>query len=285
MITPEFLDEIEAFATARKRRISSIFQGEQVAQTVGEGLTFKDYRPYAPGDDTRLIDWKVYARTDDLFIKQYEAERNLTVHVLLDESASMGFGEGETNKYDYAAKLGLGFSYLTAAEGNDFRFAVFGESAERLDSGRSNRGTVLELIELLNERTPEAETDFVASFEEYAATIHTKSLVLVASDCLTDPETFGEALDALATHHLVVAGVLTPEEWDPPAAGDTRFEDVESPQQLRTYFGSRLRDRYRDRLTAHITAVSDECQDRGAVYIPIDTGDGFFESFTRVWTD
>ncbi|EJN57179.1 Protein of unknown function DUF58 [Halogranum rubrum] len=285
MITPEFLDEIEAFATAKKRRISAIFQGEQAAPMVGEGLTFKDYRPYAPGDDTRLIDWRVYARTDDLFIKQYEAERNLTVHVLLDESASMAFGEGETNKYDYAAKLGLGFSYLTAAEGNDFRFAVFGESAERLDGGRSNRGAILELVELLNERTPTAQTDFVTSFEEYAATIHTKSLVLVASDCLTDPAVFGEALDALATHHLVVAGVLTPDEWNPSAAGDTRFEDVESPQQLRTYFGSRLRNRYRERLSAHVTAVADECQDRGAVYVPIDTGDEFFDSFTRVWTD
>lgn len=285
MITPDFLDELEAFATARKRRISSIFQGEQAAPMLGEGLTFKDYRPYAPGDDTRLIDWKVYARTDDLFIKQYEAERNLTVHVLLDESASMDFGVGAANKYEYAAKLGLGFSYLTAVEGNDFRFAVFGESAERLDSGRSNRGTVLELIEFLNERTPEAQTDFVRSFEEYAATIHTKSLVLVASDCLTDPHTFGEALDALANHNLIVAGVLTPDEWNPPAAGDTRFEDVESTQRLRTYFGSRLRDRYRARLTEHVTAIAAECQDRAAVYVPIDTGDDFFDSFTRVWTD
>lgn len=283
MITPDFLDELAAFETARKRRISSLFQGEQATTTVGEGLTFKDYRQYAPGDDTRRIDWRVYARTDDLFVKQYEAERNLTVHVLLDESASMDYGAGDENKYEYAAKLGLGFAYLTADEGNDFRFSTFDDGVERLDRGRSSRGAVLELVDLLNERTPTGASNLVDAVEAYAATIHTRSLVLVASDCLVDPEVFADALDALGDHELVVACVLTPAEWDPPAEGDTLFEDVESAATLRTYFGGRLRATYRARLDAHVTAIAAACDERGAAFVPVDTGGGFFEAFARVW--
>jgi uncharacterized protein (DUF58 family) len=96
-IDPDFLDELDRFDAALDRETAAVRQGEQESPRVGEGLTFSDYRRYSPGDDTRLIDWKLFARTEEYYIKQFEEERNLTVHVLLDSSASMDFGGEESH--------------------------------------------------------------------------------------------------------------------------------------------------------------------------------------------
>jgi uncharacterized protein (DUF58 family) len=92
VIDPDFLDELRRFDASLDRRADDLRQGEQESPNLGEGLTFADYRRYSPGDDIRLVDWRLYARTEEYYIKQFEEERNLTVHVLLDASGSMGFG-------------------------------------------------------------------------------------------------------------------------------------------------------------------------------------------------
>jgi uncharacterized protein (DUF58 family) len=282
-IDPAFLDELDRFDSSMKRETTSQYQGEQESPDVGEGLTFSDYRRYAPGDDTRLIDWKLYARTEEYFIKQFEEERSLTVHVLVDASSSMDFGEGDEHKFEYAAKLGLGFCYLTAAENNDFRFSVFTDDFERLDGGRSNSGELLRLIDRLNERELGGRTEFDAALESYAATITSRSLVVVLSDFLGDVDEVEAGLAALARNELVSAQVLSPDEVDPDAVGDTVFEEPESEAELRTYFGGRLAEQYHDRLDRFTGEVSARAEDLRATHALVSTGDEFFDSFASLW--
>ncbi|MFB6172761.1 MAG: DUF58 domain-containing protein [Haloarculaceae archaeon] len=284
MITPAFLDELDRVAASQRRQVDSRFQGEHESDRRGEGLTFADYRRYSPGDDTRLIDWRLYARTEELYVKQFEEERDLTVHVLVDGSGSMDFGdEGGTHKFEYAAKLGLGFAYLAARDHNDFRLALLGEGLERLDRGRSNRGEVLALVDALNDHEPTGTVDFRRALADYEGTIGSRSLVLVASDFLAAPDDVGAGLDALAGNHLALAHVLAPGEREVPAAGDTVFEGLEAESSLRTYFGARLADRYRDRLDAHVDAVAERARDVGARHDLVDTGTDFFDAFLDVW--
>jgi uncharacterized protein (DUF58 family) len=282
-IDPSFLDELDRFDSSMKRETTSQYQGEQESPDVGEGLTFSDYRRYAPGDDTRLIDWKLYARTEEYFIKQYEEERSLTVHVLVDSSSSMDFGSDRTHKFEYAAKLGLGFCYLTAEENNDFRFSVFGDDHERLDTGRSNRGELLRLIDLLNERELGGRTDFRNALESYAATVSSRSLVVVLSDFLGDLDEIEEGMASLSRNELVTAQVLSPDELDPEVVGDTVFEEPETREELRTYFGGRLEQQYRQRLGAFTDDVAARASDLRASHALVDTGAEFFDSFTSVW--
>ena len=184
-IDPGFIDELERFAQSRDQRVTSRYQGEQRTRERGEGLTFADYRRYAPGDDTRRIDWKLFARTDELYVTEYEAERNRTLHVLLDSSGSMGFaGAGAPPQFELAAKLGIGYAYLAARAHDTFRFAVFDDRPERLDRGRSTRGEVLGLVDDLGAREPAGEGAFDDALEAYADRIDDRSLVLVLSDCL-----------------------------------------------------------------------------------------------------
>ncbi|WP_336000127.1 DUF58 domain-containing protein [Halorientalis halophila] len=290
MIEPAFLDELARFDPSVQRRVDAVRQGEQRSTEVGEGLTFSDHRRYTPGDDTRLVDWRVYARTEELYVKQYEAERNLTVHILLDASASMDFGGDRTeratpHKFEFAAKLGLGFAALAAAEGNDFRVSLLGETFDRLDRGRATQGEVLRLIERCNEIEPSGETDFRTACADYAATIDSKSLVLVASDFLADPAEIEAGLGALQRTDLTLAHVLAPDERDPPARGDTIFRDPERDTRLRTYFGGSVETRYRDRLDDHRDAVEAVADRLGARHVPVDTGADFFDAFGEVWVE
>ncbi|MFC7204010.1 DUF58 domain-containing protein [Haloferax namakaokahaiae] len=283
MIDPSFLDELDRFDTSLKRESTAPLQGDQRSQQVGGGLTFSDHRRYTHGDDPRRIDWKAYARTEELFIKRFEEERNLTVHVLLDATASMDFGEGEFHKFEYAAKLGLGFCHLTADENNEYRFSLVGDTADRIDTGESSRGGVLRLVEQLNETTPEGDGDIESALESYADTIHSKSLVLVVSDFLFDPDEIASGLAALTENDVLVAQVLSSDELEPEASGEAIFEDPESDQSIQTYFGGSAAKHYDLKLRNHLTAVEDRCQALGIEWELVRTDIDFFDSFSTLW--
>lgn len=283
MIDPAFFDELDRFRSALKRQSSSVRQGEQRSKSVGEGLTFKDYRRYVRGDDTRLVDWKLFARTGEYFIKQFEAERSLTVHVLVDASGSMGYGDGDAYKFEYAAKLGLGFAYLTVEENNDFQFSLFDDRIERLDTGRSNRGELLRLVDQLNDVDPSGEGDFAAALDGYGSTVQSRSLVVVLSDCLADPEAIETGLAGVGRSGIVVGTVLSPRELHPDPTGDTLFRDPETTETLRTYFGGSRTKSYRTRLENHVSAVEDCCRRFRADHTLVDTGEDFFDAFGEVW--
>jgi uncharacterized protein (DUF58 family) len=286
-IDPGFLDELDRFEAALDRETSALQQGEQQSPRVGEGLTFSDYRRYSPGDDTRLIDWKLFARTEEFYIKQFEEERSLTVHVLLDTSASMDYGAGRTHKFEYGAKVGLGFAYLTAEEHNDFQFGTFGENdaVERLDTDRSNRGEVLRLIDELNATDPAGRADIEAALSAYADRIRTRSLVVVVSDCLDDPGAIESGVAALVRNDadVLVVRTLAPTERDPDVAGDALFVDPESGETQRSYFSGALAKTYRSRLDTHVDDVAERVTGLGEDHVTVDTGEEYFDSFAAVW--
>src|SRR3989344_8933418 len=111
MIKTDFLRQLDSFTLVIKKRVTSSFTGERRANYVGSGLIFRDYSNYVYGDDFKNIDWRVFARTEKLYVKKYEEDRNLTVHIILDFSGSMDFGS-KIKKYEYASMIALGFSYI-----------------------------------------------------------------------------------------------------------------------------------------------------------------------------
>ncbi len=280
-IDPEFLAELERFAVADRRDLTTTEQGERRSTELGEGLTFSDYRQYVEGDDPRLIDWKIYARTDELYIKQFEAERNLRVHALIDASESMAFADRA--KFELAAKIALGYCYLFASDHDTFRVATLQQTYNRLDSGADTHGELLSVIDRLNDMAPRGEVTMAQALQEYAGTTTSRSIVVLASDFLVDPETLASGLGALSDHELLLVHVVAPEERDPPVSGETIFEGLETATRLRTYFSPSRKRQYRDRLVSHwddIEAVADRY---GADYVRLRTDRPFFEAFTDAW--
>ena len=124
MIDIGFLSQLKRFHVIVNKRVTSSFTGSRKSTSVGQGLVINDFRPYVMGDDYRAIDWKVFARTDDFFVKRYEEERNLTAHVLIDISKSMDYGTSKIKKFEYAAMLALGFAYLSARNNEKFHLSL-----------------------------------------------------------------------------------------------------------------------------------------------------------------
>ncbi len=130
-IDTSFLKSLDRLQLILKRKVHADLQGQHQASAFGQGLVFQDYKAYVPGDDFRHIDWNIFARTDKFFIRRFEEERNLVVHILVDSSGSMDYGK-QTTKFEYAAMIGLGFSYMALRRNERFTFATFTDTVERL---------------------------------------------------------------------------------------------------------------------------------------------------------
>ncbi len=280
MIEPDFLEQLDRFQLALKKNSIEAQEGEQASDEIGQGMIFQDHKKYVPGDDIRKIDWKAYARTDEFFVKRFEEEKSITVHILIDRSSSMDYGT--VNKYEFAAKLGLGLAHMTSNTNDRFRFAVFSETVTDISSGRRN-ANMGEMIDILNDlpKTPESYID--TCLTEYSKRIKHKSVVIVISDFLIDIDKIRDGVESLKATDVLLVNVLDVSEIEPDLDGDLILKDAESPEELRTYVSGRTREDYKDRIQQHMDQIEEIAFMNGAKYLPLSTGDEFFNAFLKMW--
>src|SRR5665648_968897 len=129
MIDTDFFGQLDRFSFMVRKRVSNAYTGSRRSIKHGKGIDIIGYREYMPGDDFRTIDWKVYGRTEKLYIRQFEEERSVTTHILLDASKSRDYGD-TLRKFDYAAMIGAGFAYLVTRDNEKFAISTFAETIE-----------------------------------------------------------------------------------------------------------------------------------------------------------
>ena len=280
MISTDFLDQLDRFHLVVKKRVTSNYVGPRRSIAAGRGLTFKDHRLYAPGDDIRLIDWKVFARTDHLYIKTFEEERNLTVHTILDSSASMGFGK-PISKFDYAAMVGVGFAYLAMRENEKLQYSTF---AEDLDVFQSRRGMsqLASMVFHLNHVKTQGKSEMLKAMIQYKKLIGSRSLLILISDFLVNTEEIIEALYTLGDHEIKIIQILDPIEKELKYHGDFKLIDSETRGMLRTYISPRLRVQYQQMLDNHSAKIEETCNRLGMHFFQITTNTPIFDAFYRV---
>ncbi|MFB6294988.1 MAG: DUF58 domain-containing protein [Candidatus Nanohaloarchaea archaeon] len=282
MIDVAFLDELDRFNLALKKHSDELYEGEQTSGRTGTGMIFEDHKQYVPGDDIRQIDWKAYARTNEFFIKRFEEEKSVTIHVLLDRSSSMDYGR--FNKYDYAAKLGVGLAYMASNTSDRYRFSVFSETVTDISSARRTvdaRG----LVDTLNTLDHTPESRFERCLTEYAEYIQNTSIVVILSDFLSSVDDISRGVERMKDSDVVLVNVLDATELDPELEGDTVLKDPESDASLRTYLSSRVKQKYRSRLEEHIDGVERAAHEHGCRFVQVSTGADFFDSFLDVWRE
>ncbi|MAG15995.1 DUF58 domain-containing protein [Candidatus Woesearchaeota archaeon] len=279
MITADFLGELDRFHLILSKRVTSKYFGNKASINLGSGSTLKDHRIYSEGDDFRQIDWKIYARTDHLYIKKYEEERNMTVHVIVDDSASMNYGKPK--KFDYASMLGVGFAYLSLKEHERFQFATFSDS---LDVFQPRRGLehVATMIDHLNKVKIKGKSKFFDAMAKYSKLLGTKSLIIIISDFLLDPEEVKEGLLKLGNHDIKLVQVLDPSEKELEISGDVKLEDAETHEILRTYVSPRLISQYESQLGNHVSNLNKTCLDLKADFFLVTTNTPIFDVFYRI---
>jgi len=280
MINTDFLNQLDRFHLVVKKRVTSNYTGPRRSIAGGRGLTFKDNRAYSPGDDIRLIDWKVFARTDHLYIKTFEEERNLTVHIIIDSSASMGFGK-PTSKFDYASMIGAGFAYLSMKDNEKFQFSTFDENLEVFQP-RRGMSHLASMVQHLNNTKTQGHSKLLDSVVQYKKVIGSRSLLVLISDFLVDSKEITEALYNLGDHEIKIIQVLDPTEKNLSYQGDFKLIDSETKSILRTFISPRLRVEHQRMLDNHCAKIEETCNKLGYRFFQITTNTPIFDAFYRV---
>ena len=279
-IRPDFLDQLKRLTLIVEKRMTSSFIGGRKSVHRGRGIIPESFKPYAYGDDYKAIDWRLYARTDKLTIKTFEAEKSLTTYILLDYSGSMNFGK-TTKKCDYGAMLALGFAYLAMRKNERFVLSTFAEELE-LYKPRKGLSHLASMVHYLNNKKVEGKTEFFKDVTKHKRMIHSRSLIVLISDFLYDLEDIKNALRRYKGHDVVVIQVLDPLERKLKLEGDFQFQDVETGGILRTFVGPFMRKSYENRLSSHVAALQNVCDEVHAEFYSITTDQDIFEMFFRM---
>ena len=278
-----FLRRLEQLELASRRLTAGRMKGERRSVRRGQSVEFADYRNYAAGDDLRQLDWNVYARLERLFIKLFVEEEDVTVHVLVDASRSMDFGE--PNKLTFARRAAAALAYLGLAHLDRVSVAFLGDghaSALRPLRGKSR---VFEVFRFLSEPRQERLTGLAAAAREYAGRLRGRGPLIVVSD-LMDPGYLDALRDLAGTRcQLSVLHVLSPEELDPEVPPDARLVDNETDAGIDVTGDDDLVDRYRARLAEWQAEIGGFVTRRGGSYVVVpsdlDLADLLFDVLRR----
>ena len=280
MIDTSFLGQLSKFSLVVRKRVTSNYTGPRKSLALGRGLIFKEHRIYAPGDDIRSIDWKVFARTDDLYVKTYEEERNLTVHIIVDYSASMNFGKSIT-KFDYASMLGVGFAYLAMKENEKFQFSTFSDELSVFQSKRG-MGQLMAMIDHLNSIKTKGHSKLADAIKQYKKLAGSRAMIVLISDFLMPTEEINEALYMLGDHEIKIIQVLDPVEQNLNLQGDFKLKDSETGSKMNTHISPRLRMQYQKMLGDHSAQIQETCNKLGMKFHVITTDTPIFDAFYKI---
>jgi uncharacterized protein (DUF58 family) len=256
--------------------VDGFLQGAHRSPHKGFSIEFAEHRPYVPGDDLRYLDWLVYARTDNFYIIQYEAETNCRIYVLLDASGSMMFSSGPVSKVRYASYCAAALAYLVVKQRDNFGLMVFDDTVREHLEPRSTPGQLAEVFRALDRAAPGQPSDFPKVFKWFGTSVRRRSLVLVFSDFLADLEDLRRGLVSLRFngHEVVLFQVLDHEELSFPYRGFSQFEGLEGESPVRTDPTS-LRKEYLAELNQFIADIRRICSAHDIDYCLADTSQPF----------
>lgn len=276
LLTPEFMTRLDRLELLSRRIFVGRMKGERRSKRKGESVEFADYRNYVVGDDLRFLDWNIYARLEKLLIKLFMEEEDLNVTVLLDVSRSMDWGD--PHKGLYVKRVAAALAYIGLV--NYDRVSLYGYADTLAHEMRGVRGRrlVSQVVRFLKEMPLEGVSNFAAVARRFALRHRGKGVVIIASDFM-DKGGFADGLRYLLSRELDLYAiqVLSPEEIDPPLAGDLKLIDAEDQDVAEVTISRPLLDRYRAMLTAYCTELKNYCTQRGITYlftstrVPFDT--------------
>ena len=249
------------------------YQGERRSTRKGSSVEFADYRDYRPGDDLRRLDWHIYARLDRPFIKLLEHEEDLAVHLLVDASRSMDWGEGENNKYRYALRLAAALGLITLASGDQLTLTLLQGDGETAQYGPAHGAHhTLTLLRFLESHQAAGAVDLPQVLRSVGRASRRPGLAVLISD-LYNAEGIRPSLRELqgGGHEVRVLHLLSPDELEPTLSGELRLLDCETGVAQEVSLDSGLRNLYRRRLHEWRSQLQAECRQRGAGYLPLDT--------------
>ncbi len=271
---PDAIKRISRLDIRARRIVEGFLAGMHRSPYFGQSVEFLQHREYAAGDDLRNVDWKVWARGDRLYVKQYEEDTNLRCTLLVDVSNSMQYGNGPMNKYEYACTLASSLAYLVLRQQDAVASVTFDARVRNKVPSRSKRNHILSVINSLDVSHPADKTEMYGILREAAETYPRRGMMVLVSDLLVDPQSTLKGLKLLRNrgHDVLVFHVMDDDELDFPFSGPTRFEGLETSDYLNCNPRA-LRDGYLEALNNFLGEMRRGCARNTIDYALIRTSD------------
>lgn len=250
LLTPRELAALGGLEIRTRAVVEGFFMGLHRSPHRGFSAEFAELRGYRPGDELRHIDWRMYARSDRFYVKQFEEETNLRCNILLDASASMGWSSRPNvlpTKLWYGSTVAAALALILLRQGDRAGLALFDEGIRAWLPARGGRRHWTEFVRRLDGCEASGATSASTAIREVALRLHRRGLVILVSDLLVDPEQTLRSLQYLAhrDHQVMVFHLLDPGERDLSGTGDARFLDPETGEELLVDVAE-VREDYRD---------------------------------------
>ena len=235
-LDPKILAKLEGLKLRARLIVEGYTSGVHRSPYQGFSIEFAEHREYAPGDDPRYLDWKVFGRTDKLYLKQYEEETNLVSYLLLDTSESMQYKSDAAamSKLEYAQCAAAALSYLVLQQQDSVGLATFDREIRALVRESSNPSHLKQLLHVMQESTPERKTATGPIFHELAERFKKRGVVVILSDLFDDVDSMMAGLKHFRhrRHDVILLHVLDPAEVDFPFRRTTLFHGLEQLPDL-----------------------------------------------------
>jgi uncharacterized protein (DUF58 family) len=281
LLPPTTLASLANLELVARVAVEGFLIGLHRSPRFGFSQEFKEYRAYVEGDDPRFVDWNVYARTDRAYIRRYEGETNTRLMILLDASASMGFGSGGVTKLQYGKYLAAALGYMAMRQHDPAGLIVFDEQVRHYRPPTTRAGGLTGLIHAIDAVQPGGGTNLLECFQKFREHLTRRGLVVVISDLYCDPAALTRAVQPLAYHghDIVIFQLLDAQEREPAvltkngiAKGreSVVIEDMETHATMQVS-AEYLREHYRARLDAHMDALRAATSKLGAQHLWLTT--------------
>ena len=276
LLNPAHLSKIDNYALIARTATEGFLTGLHRSISHGRGTEFFQYRSYSPGEDLKYLDWKVYARRNQLQTKTYEEETNTTCYLVLDVSASMDFAgqRAACSKIRYACMVAACLAYLAARQGDSIGFLAYNENIVEWIGPRSGKGQLTSIVQALSRLEPAGRANHEKAWDTLTRSLPGRGIVVFLSDMLEAEYTlppllrFGQSrkYDCLAVQ------ILDPDEMDLPYDYAARFEGCEGGDPVATY-PEAIRDRYMDSMNHFLNDLNRGMADTSSDYFRLLTND------------
>ncbi len=290
LLRPEALGRISRLELIARGVVEGFVTGRHRSPFKGFSVEFAEHRQYAPGDDLRDLDWRVYGKSDRYYIKQYIEETNLRCTILLDASGSMSYAgsraaklDGQVlSKFQYARYLAASLAHLMIHQQDATGLVTLDRKVRRYIPARSRANHLRVILQELDRTEPGAETALAPILHDVAERIHRRGLVIVISDLFDDPEQLLKALHhfRFKKHEVLLLHVMAEEELTFPFGANSVFEDLELPDNRVQLDPRAIRAEYLDRVRQFVQTLRTGCGQMHVDYVPLSTAQDFAEGLS-----
>jgi uncharacterized protein (DUF58 family) len=274
LIDPAFFSRLESIELRARSIVEGSMHGLHRSPYLGLSVEFASHREYTPGDDLRHLNWKLYARHDRLYIKEYDADTNLNLYLLLDASASMSCANTGRSKLHYAASLAAALAHLALKQRDAVGLTVYSDAVTAHLAPRAKPGQFDEVLATIAAAEVRPATDNDRALHQAAEFARRRGMVVLFSDLFGDLDTIVGGLDHLRynNHEVIIWHIMDPWERDLSVDGQIRFRDLESGETLTTQ-AEGIRQAYRQAVDDWRQALEVECRKRAIDRIELTTQD------------